>query len=623
MLETPASTPAAADSSEAPAAGPVAKPVRAHIDHVARVGGPPSILVMGWVSTAEVPPIVLSGPTGVVRIEPEWSLRHARADVSEYLGRGTDDRPGFLACYALPPSGRIADLLTLEVDDEGVSYVVSRSIDGQLSVDARAQAAGLWPQWRGEASEQFGDELPVALMALLAQPIGALSDLVRLHLDHIADLGSGRFLCDGWCIEVAPGTTRLLLVDDLTGGRDELSAGWTRTDRSDLTDLMTHLGLHGAEVGFVNFVDLHVDTLLPSEPKPGENHPMTLFALARDGRIASFEKPAVPVRHIADTARAVLGTFRSGALRSWNVLDEQAGPALMHAFDRLLPPARVLTDRRFGPAPEAPRASIIITMHATLDLWRVQMARMAMDPELAQAELIVVVDDPQLGETAARIASELYEVFGLPFRMVCLALTIGYGRAVEFGVSLAKGRYVVLLDADVLPSASGWLSALTAQLDADENLGAIGPRLIREDGTIDSEGLACRPHPRLPGVERIVPIGRGRPSTGSADAVRDVDAISAACLVTRRGLFRNIGGFAGQYLYGHHEDYLYCTRVRSEGHAIRIDTAVRLFHLGGYGRQKLPTRESWMADAEWQAKVELYNLWRHTLERTALKPLNS
>ena len=50
-------------------------------------------------------------------------------------------------------------------------------------------------------------------------------------------------------------------------------------------------------------------------------------------------------------------------------------------------------------------------------------------------------------------------------------------------------RYLLLLNSDVVPAAPGWLPRLLAPLEADRAIGAAGPKLLFEDGSIQHAGL--------------------------------------------------------------------------------------------------------------------------------------
>ena len=158
----------------------------------------------------------------------------------------------------------------------------------------------------------------------------------------------------------------------------------------------------------------------------------------------------------------------------------------------------------------------------------------------------------------------------------------GYNKAIE---QAAGYRYTVLLNSDVR-TPSGWLEPLYDYLEANPNVGAVQPKLLhdRDDdkvmfeyagaagGFIDRHGY---------------PYCRGRvfeaveDDHGQYDG-KDIDIFWAtgACLMVRSELYRTVGGLDEDF-FAHMEEIDLCWRIHLSGHAVRIVTASKVFHLGG------------------------------------------
>src|SRR3546814_18523801 len=65
----------------------------------------------------------------------------------------------------------------------------------------------------------------------------------------------------------------------------------------------------------------------------------------------------------------------------------------------------------------------------------------------------------------------------------------GYAEANNDGAAIARGHYLALVNSDVIPTAPGWLPLLTNRLAADEYLGAVGPKLLFEDQSLQHAGM--------------------------------------------------------------------------------------------------------------------------------------
>ena len=89
-----------------------------------------------------------------------------------------------------------------------------------------------------------------------------------------------------------------------------------------------------------------------------------------------------------------------------------------------------------GPVPETPAISILVSSAGRLDLLRHQIVCFSNDPDLSgasdgpQAELIFAIDDADAADVA-RIGSELYDLYGVPFRTLHLQAKLGRWAALD------------------------------------------------------------------------------------------------------------------------------------------------------------------------------------------------
>jgi GT2 family glycosyltransferase len=141
------------------------------------------------------------------------------------------------------------------------------------------------------------------------------------------------------------------------------------------------------------------------------------------------------------------------------------------------------------------------------------------------------------------------------------------------GVKEARGELVVLLDEGIIPSGPRWLAELVAQAARPE-IGAAGGTVLSSRGRIRHGGL-------LLGIDGVAaPAHRGWRGEaagyfGRARLAQDMSAVSAACMATRRSLYREVGGF-DPLLARHHGDVDYCLRLRRAGYRIIWTPLARL-----------------------------------------------
>lgn len=145
-------------------------------------------------------------------------------------------------------------------------------------------------------------------------------------------------------------------------------------------------------------------------------------------------------------------------------------------------------------------------------------------------------------------------------------------RTCNRGIGLARGRYLVFLNNDVAVTPR-WLSALVETIERDPRYGAVQGKLVRPDGTLQEAGsIVWRDGSAL---------GYGRdddPSRPEYSYLREVDYGSAACLLVRAELVRELGGFDERYVPAYYEDTDLCFGVRRLGRRVVFQPDVSVFH---------------------------------------------
>ena len=174
-------------------------------------------------------------------------------------------------------------------------------------------------------------------------------------------------------------------------------------------------------------------------------------------------------------------------------------------------------------------------------------------------------------------------VVDLPLTTVVMRRNAGFGGGCNAGLRLGDAPAVLFLNPDAQLDAHG-ARVLAGRLD-DPTLGAVGPRIVGEDGALHR---SARRFPRVRSAfgealffHRMLPR-----APWATELVRDPDAgdvewLSGAALCVRRDALEAIGGFDERFfLYS--EDTDLCARLRAAGYRVAYAPEVTATHVGGH-----------------------------------------
>jgi len=259
----------------------------------------------------------------------------------------------------------------------------------------------------------------------------------------------------------------------------------------------------------------------------------------------------------------------------------------------------------FGPTLEQPRASVVVPLYGRFDFVEHQMLEWVKDLAVGtEIELIYVVDDPNIAEAMFHEAIMLYRMYKVPFRVAISGHNRGFSAANNLGASQARGEILVFLNSDVIPCRPGWISGLCDVLQANPQYGAVGPRLLYPDGSIQHAGMKFMWHPEFNVWTNQHPYSGLMPEHDPAHTLTSMPAITGACLVIPRLHFKAVAGWDTDYLVGDFEDSDLCLKLRAQGLEIGYVPDFELIHLE---RQSIPL----LGNGGYRQQLTLLNARRH------------
>src|ERR1035441_7750913 len=151
----------------------------------------------------------------------------------------------------------------------------------------------------------------------------------------------------------------------------------------------------------------------------------------------------------------------------------------------------------------------------------------------------------------------------------------GYLRSVNRGAASAHGEWLVLCNNDI-EATPGWLKNLLACAESNDDVGVVAPKFVAPDGFLSEAGGI------IWSDGTGVNFGRGdEPSRPQYDYTREIDYGSAAALLVRTELWRELGGFDERFVPMYYEDADLCFEARRRGWHVLYEPSSVVVHAEG------------------------------------------
>jgi GT2 family glycosyltransferase len=249
------------------------------------------------------------------------------------------------------------------------------------------------------------------------------------------------------------------------------------------------------------------------------------------------------------------------------------------------------------PETKAPIVSIIIpTLNHCSDVVHCLESIVRSHP--ATPYELIVVDDGS-DEEQLRLLESVPNL-----RFLTLDKNKGFAATTTAGVNISQGKYLVFLNNDTLV-LKDWLDQLVQVVNADENVGLVGSKILREDlkvqevgGSVSRQGFAFQ-------------NGNGLEfQHWSLQLPREVDYCSAASLLIRRTVWDQVGGFDARFEPAYYEDTDLCFEARQLGYAsVCNPRSVAIHREGtshghdGFGLKRYQYRNRELFFNKWELKL--------------------
>ncbi|MFE1598147.1 glycosyltransferase family 2 protein [Methylobacterium sp. ID0610] len=240
---------------------------------------------------------------------------------------------------------------------------------------------------------------------------------------------------------------------------------------------------------------------------------------------------------------------------------------------------------RILPAP-APRVSVVIPTRDRAELLAVALRGLLHETTYPDIEVIILDNDsrePATGKLLAEAAADpRVRVLRSPGAFNFSALS-------NEGAAAASGPLLLFLNNDIEVTESGWLAEMVS-IAVEPDVGAVGAKLTYPDGTLQHGGVVLG----AGGVAGHSHLGIGPEDPGYFGRMvmtQEVSAVTGACLMMRRSVFAEVGGFDADRLTVAFNDVDLCLRIRQAGYRIIWTPHASLIHHESKSRGQEDTPE--------------------------------
>ena len=225
--------------------------------------------------------------------------------------------------------------------------------------------------------------------------------------------------------------------------------------------------------------------------------------------------------------------------------------------------------------------SIIIINWNTRELLNACLASIYANSPVGKFE-VIVTDNGSIDDSVEMIKGNFPLV-----KLIENENNLGFGKANNQGIKIARGKYVCLLNSDTLIEHDVFTPILR-WMERHPKVGITGPRLNNKDGSLQpSVGylpnlIGLLTHQALP-LHAIWFVNRFLPTLQISYSdfyrkVRPVGWVKGACMVIRKSVIEKIGGLdEAIFMYG--EEVEFCKRAWDQGWEVWLIPDVSVWHL--------------------------------------------
>ncbi|MCR9071760.1 MAG: glycosyltransferase [Alphaproteobacteria bacterium] len=254
-----------------------------------------------------------------------------------------------------------------------------------------------------------------------------------------------------------------------------------------------------------------------------------------------------------------------------------------------------------------PHVTVIVPTRDRLDMMRMVVTGLLESTAYPNWDLVIVDNGSEKTETL-----DYFAEIQADKRISVLRddAPFNFSRLNNLAVEKAKGPLILLLNNDIEPIGDGWLEEMVRHLQRP-GVGAVGAKLYYPNDTVQHVGVTTGIGGVAGHFDKHLP--REAPGYFSrAQLVHNVSATTAACLLTTKRIYKEIGGMNENELKVAFNDVDFCLKIRAAGYRIVLTPYAELYHHESVSRGLEDTaekRERFRSEMLW-----MRNKWGDALD---------
>jgi O-antigen biosynthesis protein len=226
-----------------------------------------------------------------------------------------------------------------------------------------------------------------------------------------------------------------------------------------------------------------------------------------------------------------------------------------------------------------PLVSILICTRDKVSLLKGIVTGILEKTDYPNIELVIVDNESKEKETLKYFR----ELSSEPrVRIVSYPHPFNFAAMNNFAVMQSRGELVAFINNDLEVIRPDWLKEMVSFAIRPE-FGAVGARLLYPDGRVQHAGVVLGVGGVAGHAHKYSPGNEGGYMSRSL-LIQSFSAVTAACLVMRRNVFDEIGGFDAKNLAVAFNDVDLCLKIRSRGYRVVYTPYAELYHLESASR---------------------------------------